>query len=82
MVHRVVLLLLLQQQQDELNDGVSSMCSPYDNEGRWQHDQQVPRPALCHPQLSPWTKLLHSANDQALTTSCGIDFNSFLSLLM
>ena len=37
MVRRIVLLLLLQQQQDELNDGVPSMRSPYDNEGRWQH---------------------------------------------
>ena len=49
MVHQVVLLLLLQQQQDELNDGVSSMHSPYDNEGRQQHDRQVPHPALRHP---------------------------------
>ena len=38
MVCQVVLLLLLQQQQDELNDGVPSMRSPYDNEGRQQHD--------------------------------------------
>ena len=82
MVCQVVLLLFLQQQQDELDDGVSSMCSPYDNEGRWQHDRRVPRPALRHPRLSPWTKLLHSANDQALITSCGIDFDSFLNLLM
>ena len=37
MVCRVVSLLLLQQQQDELDDGVSSMHSPYDNEGRWRH---------------------------------------------
>ena len=81
MVHRVVLLLLLQQQQDGLNDGVSSMHSPYDNEGRWRHDQRVPHHALCHPQLSPWTKLLHSVNDQALITSCSIDFDSFLSLI-
>ena len=81
MVHRVVLLLLLQQQQDELDDGVSSMHSPYDNEGRWWHDRWVPHPALRHPQLSPWTKLLHLANDQALITSCSIDFDSFLSLL-
>ena len=49
MVRRVVLLLLLQQQQDELNDGVSSMRSPYDNEGTRWHDRQVPHPALCHP---------------------------------
>ena len=49
MVRQVVLLLLLQQQQDELNNGVSSMCSPYDNEGRQWRDQQVPRPALRHP---------------------------------
>ena len=81
MVHRVVLLLLLQQQQDEHHDGVSSMRSPYDNEGRRWRDSRVPRPALCHPRLSPWTKLLHLANDQALITSCGIDFDSFLSLL-
>ena len=81
MVHRVVLLLLLQQQQDELDDGVSSMPSPYDNEGRQECDQWVPCPALHHPRLSPWTKLLHSANDQALITSCGIDFDSSLSLL-
>ena len=80
MVCQVVLLLLLQQQKDELDDGVSSMCSPYDNKGRLQCDRWVPRPALHHPQLSPWTKLLHSVNDQALITSCSIDFNSFLSL--
>ena len=82
MVCRVVLLFLLQQQQDELDDSVSSMCSPYDNKSRWWCDQRVPRPALRHPQLSPWTKLLHSANDQALITSCGIDFDSFSNLLM
>ena len=82
MVCLVVLLLLLQQQQDELNDGVSSLCSPYDNEGRCRRDRWMPRPALHHPQLSPWTKLLHLVNDQALITSCGIDFDSFLSLLM
>ena len=82
MVRRVVLLLLLQQQQDELDNGVSSMHSPYDNDGRCQHDRWVSRPALRHPRLCPWTILLHSANDQALITSCGIDFDSFLSLLM
>ena len=82
MVCRVVLLLLLQQQQDELDNGVSSMHSPYDNEGRWRRDRRVPCPALHHPRLSPWTKLLHLVNDQALITSCGIDFDSFLSLLM
>ena len=49
MVHRVVLLLLLQQQQDELNDDGPSTRSPYDNEGRRRHDQQVPHPALRHP---------------------------------
>ena len=81
MVCRVVLLLLLQQQQDELNNDDPSMRSPYDNEGRWQCDRWVPRPALHHPQLSPWTQLLNSANDQALITSCGIDFESFLTLL-
>ena len=77
MVRRVVLLLLLQQQHDELNDGFSSMHSPNDNEGRWWHDRRVPRPALRHPRPSPWTKLLHSANDQGLITSCSIDFDSF-----
>ena len=81
MVCQVVLLLLLQQQQDELDDGVSSMRSPYDNKGRRQRDRRVPRPALRHPGLSPWTKLLHSVNGQALITSCSIDFDSFLSLL-
>ena len=82
MACRVVLLLLLQQQQDELNNGVLSMRSPYDNEGRQQRDRRVPRHALRHPRLSPWTQLLNSANDQALITSCGIDFESFLTLLM
>ena len=81
MVRRVVLLLLLQQQQDELNDDGPSTRSPYDNEGRWQRDQRVPRPALRHPRLSPWTQLLNSVNDQALIMSCGIDFESFLTLL-
>ena len=81
MVRRVVLLLLLQQQQDELDDDGPSTRSPYVDEGRWQHDRRVPRPALCHPGLSPWTQLLNSANDQALITSCGIDFDSFLTLL-
>ena len=81
MVHRVVLLLLLQQQQDELDDDGPSMGSPYNNEGRRWHDRWVPRPALHHPRLSPWTQLLNSANDQALITSCGIDFESFLTLL-
>ena len=72
---------LSQQQQNELNDGVPSMHSPYDNEGRWQRDRWVPRPALCHPRLSPWTQLLNLVNDQALITSCAIDFESFLTLL-
>ena len=80
MVRRVVLLLLLQQQQEELDDG-PSMQSPYVDEGRRRHDRRVPHPALCHPRLSPWTQLLNSANDQALITSCGIDFDSFLTLL-
>ena len=82
MVRRVVLLLLLKQQQDELNDDGPSTRSPYDNEGRWRHDRWGPRPALCHPRLSPWTQLLNLANDQALITSCGIGFKSFLTLLM
>ena len=81
MVCRVVLLLLLQQRQDELDNDSPSMCSPYDNEGRRWCDQWVPCPALRHPRLSPWTQLLNSANDQALITSCGIDFESFLTLL-
>ena len=81
MVRRVVLLLLLQQQQDELDDDGPSTRSPYVDEGRQRHDRRVPHPALCHPQLSPWTQLLNSANDQALIMSCGIDFNSFLTLL-
>ena len=55
--------------------------SPYVSEGRRRRDRRVPRPALRHPRLSPWTQLLHSANDQALITSCGIDFESFLTLL-
>ena len=38
MVCRVVLLLLLQQQQDELNDGVPSMHSTYDDKGKQWHD--------------------------------------------
>ena len=62
------------------NDGPSTR-SPYDNEGRRQHDRQVPCPALRHPRLSPWTQLLNSANDQALIASCSIDFESFLTLL-
>ena len=82
MVRRVVLLLLLQQQQDELNDDGPSTRSPYVDEGRRRHDRQVPRPALRHPPLSPWTQLLNSANDRALITSCGIDFESFLTLCM
>ena len=52
MARQVVLLLLLQQQQDKLDDGVSSMRSPYDNERRWRRDQRVPCPALHHPRLS------------------------------
>ena len=81
MVHQVVFLLLLQQQQDELNDHGPSTRSPYDNKGRWRHDQRMPHPALHHPRLSPWTQLLNSANDQAFITCCGIDFESFLTLL-
>ena len=82
MVRRVVLLLLLQQQQDELDDDGPSTHSPYGNEGRQWHDQWVPHPALHQPRLSRWTQLLNSANDQALITSCSIDFESFLTLLM
>ena len=82
MVRRVVLLLLLKQQQDDFDNDVPSMHSPYDNEWRRRCDQWVPCPALRHPRLSPWTQLLNSANDQALITSCGIDFESFLTLLM
>ena len=81
MVHRVILLLLLVRQQDELDDDGPSTQSHYDTEGRWWHDRWVPRPALCHPRLSPWTQLLNSANDQALIMSYGIDFESFLMLL-
>ena len=81
MVRRVVLLLLLQQQQDELNDHGPSTRSPYNDKGQWRHDRRVPCPALRHPRLSPWTQLLHSANDQALITCCGIDFDSFFTLL-
>ena len=81
MVCRVVLLLLLQQQQDELDDDGPLMRSPYVDEGRRRRDRRVPRPALRHPRLSPWTQLLNLANDQALITSCGVDFESFLTLL-
>ena len=82
MVRRVVLLLLLQQQQDELDDDVPTTRSPYIDEGRRWRDRRVPHPTLRHPRLSPWTQLLHSANDQTLITCCGIDFDSFLTLLM
>ena len=81
MVRRVVLLLLAQQQQDDLNDDVPITRSPYVGEGRRRRDCRVPCPALHHPRLSPWTQLLNSSNDQALITSCGIDFDSFLTLL-
>ena len=81
MGRRVVLLLLLQQQQDELDDDSPLMRSPYVGEGRRQRDRRVPCPALRHPRLSPWTQWRNSANDQALITSCGIDFDSFLTLL-
>ena len=81
MVRRVVLLLLLQQQQDELDDDGPSTRSPYIDEGRRRHNRWVPCPALCHPRLSPWTQLLNLANDQALIMSCGVDFDSFLTLL-
>ena len=80
MVRRVVLLLLLRQQQDELDDDGPLTLSPYVSEGRRRRDRRVPHPALRHPQLSPWTQLLNSANDQALITSCGIDFELFLTL--
>ena len=80
MVRRVVLLLLVRQQQDELDDDDPLTRSPYVSEGR-RRDHRVPRPAFRHPRLSPWTQLLNSANDQALITSCGIDFESFLTLL-
>ena len=76
-----ILLLLLQQQQDELDDDGPLTQSPYVGEGRRRRDRRVPRPALRHPRLSPWTQLLNLANDQALITSCGIDFDSFLTLL-
>ena len=82
MVRRVVLLLLLQQRQDELVDDGPSTRSPYIDEGRRWRDRRVPRPALCHPRLSPWTQLLNLANDQALITSCSVDFDSFLTLLV
>ena len=82
MVRRVVLLLLLQQQQDELDDDGPSTQSPCVDEGRRRRDRRVPRPTLCHPRLSLWTQLLNSANDQALIMSCGVDFDSFLTLLM
>ena len=81
MVCRVVLLLLLQQQQDELDDDGPLTRSPYVDEGRRWHDRRVPCHALCHPRLSPWTQLLNLVNDQALITSCGVDFDSFLTLL-
>ena len=81
MVRRVVLPLLLRQQQDELDDEGPLTLSPYVSEGRRRRDRRVPRPALRHPRLSPWTQLLHSANDQALITSCSIDLESFLTLL-
>ena len=81
MVCRVILLLLLQQHQDELDDHGPSTRSPYYDDGRRWRDRWVPRPALRHPRLSPWTQLLHSANDQALITCCGIDFDSFFTLL-
>ena len=81
MVRRVVLLLLLQQQQDELDDDGPSTRSPYVDEGRWRRDRRVPRPDLRHPRLSPWTHLLNLANDQALIRSCGVDFDSFLTIL-
>ena len=76
-----IIHMVLQQQQDELNDDGPSTKSPYVDEGRWRRDRRFPRPALRHPRLSPWTQLLNSANDQALITSCGIDFDSFLTLL-
>ena len=76
-----IIHMVLQQQQDELNDDGPSTQSPYVDEGMWRRDRRFPRPALRHPRLSPWTQLLNSANDQALITSCGIDFDSFLTLL-
>ena len=81
MVCRVVLLLLIQQQQDELDDDGPLTRSPYVDEGRRRRNRWVPRLALRHPQLSPWTQLFNSANNQALITSCGVDFDSFLTLL-
>ena len=81
MVRRVVLLLLLQQQQDELDDDGPLTQSPYVGEGRRRRDRRVPCPSLRHPRLSLWTQWLNSADDQALITSCGVDFNSFLTLL-
>ena len=41
MVRRVVLLLLLQQQQNELDNGVSSMHSPYDNANNSYNDALI-----------------------------------------
>ena len=82
MVHRVVLLLLLQQQQDKLDDDGPLTRSPYVDKGRRRRDRPVPRPALRHPRLSPWTQLLDSANEPALIMSCGVDFDSFLTLLV
>ena len=61
MVRRVVLLLLLQQQQDELNDDAPLTRSPYVGEGRRRGDRRVPRPALRHPRLSPWTSTRRQA---------------------
>jgi hypothetical protein len=51
-------------------------------EGRRRRDRRIPREALLLPKVSPWQKLYHSRNDQALITVTGLDHDAFNVLLV
>ena len=50
-------------------------------EGRHRRDCCIPREALVAPKQSPWQKLYHSGNEQALITVTGLDHEAFAVLL-
>jgi DDE superfamily endonuclease len=50
-------------------------------EGRHRRERRLPRESLLSPDLSAWTQLYDSGNDQAMITITGFDHAAFASLL-
>ena len=83
-----ILILLLLEEEEEKKEARkhSRYKKTFHNEvlgagGRQLRQRRIPRISLLHTAVSPWRKIYHSGNQQALITATGLSYYAFEYLL-